>query len=108
MGLRTKYTVSMAITRLGTVGYKSTYASLGTVVGHLQPLDSAYAALIEGNLSKSYMVWVDSAANIDTGDKAVIASGDYAGTYYVKEVKKYLQASKTMKHKEIVIEQKDA
>lgn len=106
MGLRDKYEVSMAVSRLTTVGNKSSYQSLGTVVGHMQPLDPMNAALIEGNLSKSYQVWVEVDADIDVGDKIVIASGDYAGTYYMKEVKKY--AIGVQKHKEITIEEKDA
>lgn len=106
MGLRDKYKVSMAVTRLVTVGYKNEYETLGTVTGHMQPLDPAYSAPIEGNLSKSFTVWVAVNADIDIGDKLTIATGDYAGTYYMKEVKKY--GIGKQKHKEIIIEEKDA
>jgi len=106
MGLRDQYSVSMAIYRLVTTGQKSEYTSDTTVIGHMQPLDPAYAALIGGNLSKSFTVWVDVGADIYLNDKLVIAVGDYAGTYFMKEEKIY--SIGTLTHKEIIIEQKDA
>lgn len=108
MSLRTKYQVSMAVSRLATVGNKADYAPQSTVIGHIQPLDSSYAALIGGNLSKSFMVWVPPDADIEIGDKIVIATGDYAETYFMKEEKKYALGSAFQQHKEIIIEEKDA
>ena len=100
-----QYYVTLTVYRLSTVGNKTSYQSTGDVTGHIQPLDGAYAALYEGNLSKSFLLVVDNSIDIVVGDKVVISSGNYADTYFVKEVKNY--SIGTLKHKEFIIEAKD-
>jgi hypothetical protein len=106
MRLTKKYKVSMAVSRLVTIAQKTSYTALETIILHLQPLDPVNTALIDGNFSKSYMAWGDINANIDIGDKGIIATGAFAGTYFVKEIRKY--AIGRLQHKEILITQKDA
>ena len=107
MRLRKKYSASGVIGRLTTVGNKSDYVDQNDpVVGQVQPLDSAYSALIGGNLSKSFNWWVSINADVKIGDRVVIALGAYADTYFVKELKKFAIGS--MKHLEIIMDRKDA
>lgn len=103
MSLRDQYSVTATVKRRVITGNKSNYTAQSTIKGHKQPLDSAYAALIDGDISKSFSFWVDVDADVKEGDQLTISSV----IYYVKEEKLFDIGSRSQQHKELVIERKD-
>jgi len=108
MGLRDKYRVSMDVYSLTIDHNKADYeTNIGSEYVHLQPMDAAYAALIGGNLSKSFVIFTKLDTIIKPGMRLRSSTGELANTYFVKEEKTFEIGSKYNQHKKFIIEQKD-
>jgi hypothetical protein len=80
------YTTTVTIQRMQWSGEQSSLTSAGSVTGHVQQARPEFAESIGEAWGKTFLLWCDEAEDVRTGDTLTIASGDYAGTYSVKNV----------------------
>ena len=65
-------------------GESSAEISVGSFAGHIQQAQPQFAEHIGEAWGKTFIVWCAKNTDVQTGDTLTIASGDYAGTYSVK------------------------
>jgi hypothetical protein len=58
--------------------------SAGSFSGHIQQARPEFAEQIAEAWGKTFIVWCAKGTDVLPGDSLTIASGDYAGTYNVK------------------------
>lgn len=62
--------------------------SAGSFYGHIQQASAEFAGFVGEAWGKTFLIWCDVDEDVESGDSLTIASGDYAGTYSVKNVQK--------------------
>lgn len=65
----------------------SSLVSVGSFSGHTQQANAEMAELIGETFGSVFTVWCDEATDVEAGDTLSVASGDYAGSYTVKNKK---------------------
>ena len=84
MSIERFYTTTFTNTRMEWSNESSAEVSVGTFKGHIQQSVPEFAESIGEAWGKTFIVWCAKGTDIETGDSLSIASGDYAGTYSVK------------------------
>jgi len=82
-------------------GDSSAEASVGTFKGHVQQAQPETAEYVGEALGKVFSVWCAKGTDVELSDTLTIASGDYAGTYSVKNIQK--NATGENQHLELTI-----
>lgn len=101
MSIERFYTTTCVVTRMTWANESSAEASVGTFLGHIQQATPEYVQHIAEAWGQTFIIWADKDADVEDGDSIEIESGDYAGTYNVKNIQ--LNATGNNKHKEIVV-----
>jgi len=86
MSIERFYTTSIAITRMTWSSESSAEIVVDTISGHIQQSTPEFAQFIAEAWGKVFIVWCDISEDIEAGDTLTISSGDYAGTYSVKNI----------------------
>ena len=86
MSINRFYTTTITNTRMVWSGESSARTSVGSFSGHVQQAQPEVAEFIGEALGKVFSVWCAKGTDIESGDVITIASGDYAGTYTVKNI----------------------
>jgi hypothetical protein len=84
MAIERFYNTTFAVTRMTWANESSAEASAGSFSGHIQQARPEFAQQIQTAWGKTFVVWCDKGTDVLPGDTLTIASGDYAGTYSVK------------------------
>ncbi|HBT75033.1 TPA: hypothetical protein DEB29_03475 [Candidatus Wolfebacteria bacterium] len=95
------FTTTFAVTRMSWSNESAAEVSAGSVLGHIQQASPDFIEHIAEAWGKTFLGWVDEDANIQPGDTITIASGDYAGTYSVKNTQ--INATGLNQHKELTL-----
>lgn len=80
------YTTEISVERMNWSGESSVEVSTGSFLGHIQQAQPQFTQQIGEAWGKTFMIWCDKDTDVETGDTLTIASGDYAGTYSVKNL----------------------
>ena len=86
MSIEIFYTTTFAVTRMEWSNESSAEASASSFIGHIQQARPEFAEQISEAWGKTFVVWCAKGTDVEPGDTLTIASGDYAGTYSVKNV----------------------
>lgn len=86
MSIQNFFTTTIAITRMEWNNESSAEASVGSIKGHVQQATPEYVEQIGEAHGKVFLIWCAVDTDIETGDTLTIASGNYAGTYSVKNI----------------------
>lgn len=81
-------------------GDSSGFVSTGSFSAHIQQASPEYAEHLGESWGEVFTAWCDEATDVQKGDKLTIASGNYAGTYSVKNIQ--TNAVGNNKHLEVV------
>ena len=84
MSIEKFYTTTIAITRLTWANDSGTEASEGSITGHIQQAGAETAEYLGEALGQAFLVWCAKDEDVEVGDTLTISTGDYAGTYTVK------------------------
>lgn len=70
-------------------------------LGHIQQAGPEFTQHIAEAWGKTFLVWCPKTTDVEPGDTLTIASGDYAGTYNVKN--KQVNATGVNQHLELTV-----
>jgi hypothetical protein len=101
MGITRFYTITITSERMVWGGDSSAEASVGSFTGHVQQATPEFTEFVGEAWGKVFVLWCDEATDIEAGDTLTIASGNYAGTYSVKNIQ--INATGNNKHYEVTI-----
>lgn len=101
MSIERFYTTSITNTRMSWSGDSSALASVGTFSAHVQQAQPETAEHIGEAWGKVFLIWCAKGTDVNVGDTLTIASGDYAGTYSVKN--KQVNATGDNEHLELTV-----
>ena len=94
------FTTAITVTRKQWTGNTATEVSAGGFSGHVQQASPEFAESIGQAWGKTFSIWCAKGTDVTEGDTLTIASGDYTGTYSVKNIQK--NATGRNQHLEIV------
>lgn len=80
------YTTTIAVTRMSWSNESSAEVSVGSFSGHIQQAGPEFAENIAEAWGQTFLVWCAKGTDVEAGDTLTIETGDYAGTYSVKNV----------------------
>lgn len=80
------FTTTFTVKRMVWTGNTSADTTLGTFKGHIQQASAEYAEQLRSAYGVTHSVWCAKGTDVKTGDTLVIATGDYAGTYNVRNI----------------------
>ena len=95
------FTETVAVTRMVWSGNSSSQSSIGSFKAHIQQATPDLAESIGETWSQVFSIWCALGTNVEEGDKLVVASGNYADTYYVQQIQK--NATGVNEHLELVV-----
>lgn len=101
MSIEKFYTTTITNARMAWSNESSAEVSVGSFSGHVQQATPEYTEFIGEAWGKVFLIWCDEATDIEAGDTITIASGDYAGTFSVKNIQ--INATGNNKHFEVTI-----
>lgn len=101
MSIERFYTFTFIVTRMEWTNESSAEVSAGSFKGHIQQAQPEFVEMIGEAWGKTFIVWCAKGTDIETGDTLTIASGDYAGTYSVKNSQ--LNATGSNQHLELTV-----
>jgi hypothetical protein len=101
MAIQRFYATSFAVSRMEWSNESSAEASAGSFSGHIQQAGPAFAEEIGEAWGKTFIVWCAKGTDVEPGDTLTIATGDYAGTYSVKN--KQINATGGNQHLELTV-----
>lgn len=78
------YTTTLVVTRMEWANESSAETSVGDFCGHIQQARPEFASAVGEAWGKTFVIWCAKDTDVEPGDTITIASGDYAGTYSVK------------------------
>lgn len=84
MSIERFFTTAFTVQRMNWSGESAAEVSAGSFSGHIQQAQPQFAEQIGEAWGKTFIVWCPKTTNVEPGDTLTIASGDYAGTYSVK------------------------
>lgn len=88
MSVERFFTTTLTATRMDWDNESSAEISNGTFKAHMQQATPEDAQLIATAWGKTFFAWCAKGTDVQPGDSLSIATGDYAGTYSVKNVQK--------------------
>lgn len=86
MSIERFYQTTIAVKRMEWSGESSAEVSASSFMGHIQQAEPQFAQEIATAWGKTFLVWCAIGTDVEPGDSLTISSGDYAGTYSVKNV----------------------
>lgn len=95
------FTTPITTKRMVWTGGSSEDTALGSFNGHVQQSSPEFAQQLGEAFGKTFSVWCAKGTDVKEGDTLTIASGDYAGTYSVRNVQK--NATGVNEHLELVV-----
>lgn len=95
------FTESISVARLSWTGDLASEGVVGSFTGHVQQASPEMAESLGETWSKVFSVWCALGTDVIEGDKLTIATGNYAGTYNVKQIQK--NATGANAHLELVV-----
>ena len=101
MSISRFYTITITNERMIWSGGSSAEASVGSFTGHVQQASPEFTEFVGESWGKVFVLWCDEAIDIQAGDTLTIASGDYTGSYSVKNIQ--INATGNNKHLEVTI-----
>jgi hypothetical protein len=101
MSITRFFTTTFAVTRMNWTNESSAEISAGSFIGHIQQARPEFAAQIAEAWGQTFVVWCAKGTDVEPGDTLTIASGDYAGTYSVKNVQS--NATGANQHLEVTV-----
>lgn len=84
MSIERFFTTSISVERMEWSGESSAEISAGSFSGHIQQAQPQFAEQIGEAWGKTFIIWCSKTTDVEPGDTLTIATGDYAGTYSVK------------------------
>lgn len=103
MSIERFFTTTFTVTRMSWSNESSAEVSAGSFLGHIQQARPDYAESIGESWNQTFLLWCDEDTDIEDGDTVTVASGDYAGSYSVRNVQKNAVGSKLNQHLEVTI-----
>ena len=94
------FTTTFAVTRAQWSNESSAEVSACSFIGHIQQAAPEFAQQIGEAWGKTFLVWCAVDEDVDPGDTLTIATGNYAGTYSVKNIQ--TNATGENEHLEII------
>ncbi len=82
-------------------GASSEDTALGSFMAHVQQSSPEFAQQIGEAFGKTFSMWCAKDTDVKEGDTLTVATGDYAGTYSVRNVQK--NATGSNEHLELVV-----
>lgn len=82
------FTTTIAVSRMEWSNESSAEITVSSFSGHIQQARPEFAQQLSEAWGKTFIVWCDTDTDVASGDTLTIASGDYSGTYSVKNTKK--------------------
>src|SRR6056297_2232039 len=95
------FTETIAVTRMVWSGNTSSQSLMGSFSGHIQQASPDLAETLGETWSQVFSIWCALGTDVEEGDKLVVASGNYADTYYVQQIQK--NATGVNEHLELVV-----
>lgn len=86
MSIERFFTTTIAVTRMSWSNESSAETSSGSFSGHVQQARPEFAQEIASAWGKTFIIWCAKNTDVETGDTLTITTGDYAGTYSVKNI----------------------
>lgn len=80
------YTTTIVNTRMSWTGDSSAEAAVGSSSGHIQQAQPDMAEHVGEAIGRVFTLWCAKTTDVQAGDTLTISSGDYAGTYSVRNV----------------------
>jgi len=80
------FKTSFTVERMEWSGESGGNVSAGSFSGHIQQAQPDFAQHIGEAWGLTFVAWCRKGTDVEPGDTLTIASGDYAGTYSVKNV----------------------
>lgn len=93
------YTTTITVKRMTWSNDSAAEISAGSITGHIQQASPEFAKFLGEALGKTFVLWCAKTEDIEAGDTITIASGDYVGTYNVKNIQ--LNATGNNQHLEV-------
>jgi len=100
MSINTFFTTAITLQRMSWSNDSSGEISGTGFNGHIQQAGPDYAEYLGENLGQGFIIWCDKDTDVESGDTLTIATGDYAGTYTVKNVQ--INATGDNMHLEVI------
>lgn len=101
MSIERFYTTTITVKRMSWSNESSVEVSVGSIKGHIQQAGPEFAGFVGEAWGKVYLIWCSKSEDIEPGDTLTVASGDYAGTYSVKNIQSNTTGSN--EHLEITV-----
>lgn len=101
MSIERFFTTIIAVTRMNWSNESSAEISAGSFSGQIQQANPQLAQQIGEAWGKTFSIWCAKDTNVETGDTLTVASGDFAGTYSVKNMQ--LNAVGANQHLELTV-----
>lgn len=86
MSIKRFFTVTITVTRMTWSNESAAKTSAGSFSGHVQQARPEFIEQIGEVMGTVFLVWCAQDTNVQVGDTLTIATGDYAGTYSVKNL----------------------
>jgi hypothetical protein len=84
MSIERFFTTTITVTRMEWSNESSAEASVGSFSGQIQQAAPQLAEHIGESWGKTFSIWCAKGTDVEAGDTLTVASGDFAGTYSVK------------------------
>ncbi len=78
------YTTTFTVSRMEWEDESSGDVEQGDFLGHIQQAVPEFASVIGEAWGKTFVVWCAKGTDVKPGDTLEVETGDYAGTYNVK------------------------
>lgn len=101
MSIEDCYTNTVTGERMTWAANKSSLASTGSFSAHIQQSQPEFAEQLGETWGQVFKFWCALGTDVLSGDTLTVASGEYAGTYSVKNVQKFAMGD-TDDHLELI------
>jgi hypothetical protein len=101
MSIARFYTTTITNTRMSWSQDSSAEVSVGSFSGHIQQASPEQAEYIGEAWGVTFLIWCAKTEDVEPGDSINVASGDYAGTYSVKNIQ--INATGENQHIELTV-----
>jgi hypothetical protein len=101
MSIERFFTNTFVVSRMEWSNESSAEVSAGTFKGHIQQAQPEASEHVGEAWGKTFVIWCDESTDVQSGDSISVASGNYAGTYSVKQIQN--NATGDNKHLELTV-----
>lgn len=95
------FTTTFEVKRMQWSNESSAEITVESFLGHIQQAGPEFTQHIAEAWGKTFLIWCDKTTDIQHGDTITIESGDYAGTYNVKNIQ--INATGENQHFEVTV-----